>query len=75
MAAGAPHELRAAVRYIEDTGTGAGRDFYAPLCAVSAGGELALMSRETEQRIELSCEILDPGAGRAALLIDGRNAP
>ncbi len=67
-------EVRAAVRYLEDTQTGEGRNFYAPLCSVSAGGEMALMSRETEQQIQLGVEILDPGGGRAALTIDGRDA-
>ena len=74
VAATALREVRAAVRYIEDTQTGRGRNIYAPLCSVSAGGEMALMSRENEQQLQVSCEILDPGAGRAALLIDEQAA-
>ena len=70
----APKEIRAALRYIEETQTGAGRNFYAPLCSVAASGELALMSRESEQRIRIVAEILEPGAGRAALLIDEQAA-
>lgn len=64
-------EIRAAVRYIEDTDTGEGRNYYAPLCSVGPSGEMGLMSRDTEQQIQLSCEILDPGGGKAALVIDG----
>ena len=67
-------EIRAAVRYIEDTDTGKGRNYYAPLCSVGAAGEMALMSRDTEQQIQLACEILEPGSGKAALLIDGVGA-
>ena len=74
VAATALREVRAAVRYIKDTQTGRGRNIYAPLCSVSAGGEMALMSRENEQQLRISCEILDPGAGRAALLIDEQAA-
>lgn len=64
-------DVRAAVRYIEDTGTGEGRDYFAPLCSISGGGEISLMSRETEQQVQLSCQILDPGGGASALLVDG----
>ena len=69
-----PRVIRAAVRYIEDTRTGTGRNFYAPLCSVSAAGEMALMSRDTEQQITLTAEILEPGGGKAALLIDEQAA-
>ena len=73
--AGGPRDLRAALRNIEDSDIGAGRHYFAPLCAVSAGGEdLALKSRDSEQQIHLACDILDPGAGKAALLIDGEAA-
>lgn len=65
-----PQDVRAAVRYIEETATGRGRNLYAPLCSVAASGELALMSRETEQQIQIAAEILEPGGGKAALLID-----
>lgn len=64
-------EVRAAVRYLEDTQTGKGRNYYAPLCTVSAGGEMALMSRDTEQQITLDARILDPGAGKPSLVCDG----
>lgn len=65
-----PQDVRAAVRYIEETATGRGRNLYAPLCSVAASGELALMSRESEQQIQIAAEILEPGGGKAALLID-----
>ena len=67
-------EIRAALRYIEDTDTGKGRNYYAPLCSVGTAGEMALMSRDTEQQIQLTAEILDPGGSKAALLIDGEAA-
>lgn len=73
-AAGAPREVRAAVRYIENTQTGRGRNFYAPLCSVTAAGELALMARDAEQRIALRADILEPGGGRPALVIDEQAA-
>ena len=69
-----PREVLAALRYIEDADSGAGRDYYAPRCSIGAGGELALKSRDTEQQIALTCSILDPGGGRAALYIDGEAA-
>lgn len=68
--AGGAREARAALRYIEDTRTGRGRNFHAPLCSVTAAGDFALMARDAEQRIALRADILDPGGGRAALIID-----
>ena len=67
-------EVRAALRYIETPVSGEPRHYYAPLCTVSAGGELGLMSRDTEQQIQLSAAILEPGGDKAALLIDGEAA-
>ncbi len=67
-------ETRAAVRYIEDPVAGEGRNYYAPLCSVGASGEMGLMSRDTEQQIQLTAEILEPPGGKAALLIDGEAA-
>ena len=67
-----PEAVRAAIRYIEQTATGDGRNYYAPLCSVGASGDFALMSRETEQQIQIVAEILEPGGGRSALLIDGQ---
>ncbi len=51
-----------------------GRNYYAPKYSIAAGGELALKSRDTEQQITLTCTILDPGEGKAALYIDGEAA-
>ena len=67
-------EVRAAMRYIEDSAAGEGRNYYAVLCSVGASGELGLMSRDTEQQIQLTCEILEPEDGRPALVIDGEAA-
>ena len=64
--------IRAALRYIETPMEGRGRDYYARLCSVGAGGELALMNRDTEQQITLSAEILEPEDGWPALTIDGK---
>ena len=71
---GGLQEVRAALRYIETPVSGEPRHYYAPLCTVSAGGELGLMSRDTEQQIQLTAAILEPGGDKAALLIDGEAA-
>ncbi len=67
-------DIRAALRYIESPVAGKGRDYYAPLCSVGPSGEIGLMNRDTEQQIQLTAEILEPGGGKAALLIDGEAA-
>lgn len=54
-------QITGAFRYVEDQSAGEGRDFYARLCNVSGSGELALMSRDTEQRITLAVEAQEPG--------------
>ena len=64
-------DIRAALRYIETPVAGKGRDYYAPLCSIGASGEIGLMNRDSEQQIQLTAEILEPGARKAALLIDG----
>ena len=53
-------QITGAFRYVEDPSAGDGRDFYARLCNVSGSGELALMSRDTEQRITLAVEAQEP---------------
>ena len=63
--------IRAAVRYVEDTDSGEGRNLYAPLCSVGPAGEVALMSRDTEQQLSFTAEVLLPAAGKPTLLIDG----
>ena len=67
-------EVVAAVRYLEDTATGKGRDYFAPKCTIAPSGEMALMSRESEQQLVLTCAIQDPGGDSAALYIDGEDA-
>lgn len=65
-------EIVGAVRYLEDTATGEGRDYYIPRSAIAPSGEMALMSRESEQRIVLTCSIQEPSEdGVASLYIDG----
>jgi len=65
---------KGAVRYLEDSGTGKGRDFYVPQSTIAPGGEMALMSRDTEQQITLQCSIEEPGGDLAAVYIDGVDA-
>lgn len=67
-------DVRAAVRYIETPMTGKGRDYYAPVCSVAPGGDVGLLNREGEQQIQLTVEILEPGGGKPALLVDGEAA-
>ena len=67
-------DVRGAVRYLEDTETGKGRDFYARLCSISAAGETQLKSRDQEQQIAIACEVEDPGGGIPMLVIDGQPA-
>ena len=68
--------FEAAIRYIETAdadlpGSAKGRNFYARKCAVTASGDFALKSRDTEQQLALSASILEPGAGAVPLYIDG----
>ncbi len=67
-------DLRAALRYIETPVAGKGRDYYAPLCSIGPSGEIGLMNRDSEQQIQLTAAILEPGGSKAALLIDGEAA-
>ena len=65
-------QVQAAVRYLEDPSAGEGRNLYARRCNVGAGGEMALKSRDTQQQITVTAQILVPEvAGAAALFIDG----
>ena len=67
--------VTAALRYIEDDPfVGSGHHYYAPRCSIRPGGDLSLLSRDTEQQIQLSCEILEPTDGRCSLYIDGEDA-
>lgn len=67
-------EVVGAIRYLEDTATGKGRDYYIPKATIAPSGEMALMSRETEQQIVLTAAIQDPGGDQASLYIDGEDA-
>ena len=67
--------VTAALRYIEDDPfTGNGHHYYAPRCSIRPGGDLSLISRDTEQQIQLSCEILEPTDGECSLYIDGQKS-
>ena len=64
-----------AFRYIEDAAEGQGRNIYAPRCSIQPAGPLALLDgRSSEQQIRLAVSLLEPGAGRPALYIDGQAA-
>ena len=63
-------QLVAAFRYIEDTASGKGRNLYARRCIIAPGGELALMSRSTEQQMAFTAAIQAPPSPWPALVID-----
>ena len=72
---GAFHQLIGAFRYIEDAAEGQGRNIYAPRCSIQPAGGLTLLDgRSSEQQIRLAVSMLEPGAGRPALYIDGQAA-
>ena len=62
---------RAAIRYMEQSEDGKKRNLYAPLCSVTGGGNMGLMSRDQEQRLVLSCSILDPEGGLQPVYVYG----
>lgn len=65
-------QIECALRYIEDDpAAGAGRNLYIPKCNLLPSGESAFKSRDTEQQMAFSATVLSPGAGLAALIIDG----
>ena len=72
---GAFRQLIGAFRYIEDAAEGQGRNIYAPRCSIQPAGGLTLLDgRSSEQQIRLAVSMLEPGAGRPALYIDGQAA-
>ena len=74
---GKPRQIQGAIRYVEDVANpeGKGRDYYARFCSVSASGELSLKNdRSSEQQIQLTAEIQEPGGGWPALSVDGEAA-
>lgn len=65
-------QVTCALRYIEDDpAAGSGRNLYIPKCNLLPSGESAFKSRDTEQQMAFSATVLSPGAGLAALIIDG----
>ena len=69
----ATKQLKGAFRYIEDPAEGEGRNFYAPDCTITPGGDLGLLDgRNTEQQIALTVAALEPGGALRALYIDGQ---
>ena len=67
-------EVKGAIRYIEDTGSGKGRKVYSRRCSISASGETALKSRDTEQQITLACAVQSAGGSIPLLVIEGEDA-
>ena len=70
---GALRQQRGAFRYIEDAAAGEGRNFYAPLCVIAPGGDMALLDgRSSEQQIGLAVTAIEPGGALSPLYIDGQ---
>lgn len=70
---GALRQQRGAFRYIEDAAAGEGRNFYAPLCVIAPGGDMALLDgRSSEQQIGLAVSAIEPGGALSPLYIDGQ---
>jgi len=65
-------DLRGAIVYLEDSEDGEGRNIYARRCSISASGETALKSRDSEQQITVAAEVLDPGAGVPLIVVEGK---
>lgn len=71
----AKKQVKAAIRYIEDAANGKGNNYYAPYCNVRASGAMNLKSRDNEEQLQISCEMLDPlAAGMPQLYINGQSA-
>ena len=68
-------DLRVAVLYVEDAGSGRGRRVKIPLAPVGANGETAIKDgqRQNFQTINLTFGVIQPPAG-PSLLIDGKAA-
>ena len=65
-------QIQCALRYVEDDpASGQGRNLYIPKCNLLPGGETSIKSRDTEQQLAFSANVLSPGAGVPALIIDG----
>ena len=73
QAQGGLMQQRGTFRYLEEAAAGRGRNFYAPLCVITPGGDLAMLDgRSTEQQITLAVSAIDPPSGRNPLYIDGQ---
>ena len=71
----AKKQVKAAIRYIEDAASGKGNNYYAPYCNVRAAGSMSLKSRDNEEQLQISCEMLDPlTAGMPQLYVNGQTA-
>ena len=70
IAGTAPKQIVCAVRYIEDTGSGDGRNVYARKCVLVPNGEIALMSRDTEQQMAFTASIQPAPTGWPSVVID-----
>ncbi len=70
IAGSEPKQLTCALRYIEDTASGKGRNVFVRKCVLVPGGEMALMSRETEQQMAFTATVQEPPTGWPSLVID-----
>ena len=66
---------RAAIKYLEQGDVGRKRHLYAPLCSMVGEGDFALMGRDQEQRIVLSCSVLEPPGGKKSFYVYGEADP
>lgn len=74
-ATAAASQVTCALRYVEvePIAGNQGRNVYARKCNLIPGGEAALKSRDTEQQLAFTANVLDPGStdGYPPLVIDG----
>lgn len=74
-ATAAASQITCALRYVETDPIAGnqGRNVYARKCNLIPGGEAALKSRDTEQQLAFTANVLDPGSadGYPPLVIDG----
>ena len=74
-ATAAASQITCAIRYVEvePIAGNQGRNVYARKCNLIPGGEAALKSRDTEQQLAFTANVLDPGStdGYPPLVIDG----
>lgn len=65
-----PKAVVCALRYIEDPSSGDGRNVFVRKCSLVPGGEMALVSRDTEQQASFTGTEQDPPAGWHGITVD-----